>query len=228
MKDQPVVDQQGITAEPGSIVPDEDVIAGPEEFLESVRRAAGWRVSPRQLEAAVEALVDAGQEPNARRVAEVVTSTTGQRSQRQRRHPEFWRLFGAQLAAQGKPATPEAQRDFIRQAHSFAGNKVNDRILLLVAIQVAANETPLEPRLVGETAKWLLRNRGESLSEETIAESVPDASAAVLEAREQAAAARRRRELPRARSQEPVGQPKRSTGRWPRGSSYRGKPRRRS
>ena len=228
MEDQPVADQKGIPAEPGGIASDEDMIARPEEFLESVRRVAGWRVSPRQLEAAVEALVDAGQEPTARRVVEVVMSTTGQRSQRQRRHPEFWRLFGAQLAAQGKPATPEAQRDFIRQAHSFAGNKVNDRILLLLAIQVAANETPLEPRLVGETAKWLLRNRGEPLSEETIGESVPAAIAAVLEARGQAAAAARRRALVRARSEAPVQQPKRSAGRRPRGSSYGGQRRRRS
>lgn len=210
------------------MVPDEEMIAGPEEFLESVRRAAGWRVSPRQLEAAVEALVDSGQEPTAGRVAEVVTSMAGERSQRQRRHPEIWRLLGAQLAAQGKSATPEAQRDFIREARSVAGNKVNDRILLLVAIQVAANETPLEPRLVGEIARWLLRNLGEPLSEEAIADEVPDAIAAVLEAREQAAAAGRRRALAAARSQAPIRQPKRSSGRRPRGSSYGGKRRRRS
>ncbi|WP_040667891.1 hypothetical protein, partial [Nitrolancea hollandica] len=172
-------------------------------------------------------LVDAGQEPTATRVAEVVTSMAGERSQRQRRHPELWRLLGAQLAAQEKPATPEAQREFIREARLAAGKTVNDRILLLVAIQVAANETPLEPRLVGETARWLLRKHGEPLSEEAVVDEVPDAIAAVLEAREQSAAAGRRRALA-ARSQAPVRQPKRSTGRRPRGSSYGGKRRRRS
>ncbi len=228
MEDQPELDQPSIPEEPAGAVPDEEMIAGTAEFLESVRRAAGWRVSPRQLEAAVEALVDAGQEPTAGRVAEVVTSMAGERSQRQRRHPELWRLLGAQLAAQEKPATPEAQREFIREARSVAGKTVNDRILLLVAIQVAANETPLEPRLVGATARWLLRNLGEPLSEEAIVDEVPDAIAAVLEAREQAAAAGRRRALAAARSQAPVRQPKRSTGRRPRGSSYGGKRRRRS
>ncbi len=228
MEDQPDVDEQSIPEEPGGTLPDEEGIAGPQEFLETVRRAAGWRVSPRQLEAAVEALVDAGQEPTVGRVAEVVTSTAGQRSQRQRRHPELWRLFGAQLAAQGKPATPEDQRDFIRQARSSAGNKVNDRILLLVAIQVAANETPMEARLVGEAARWLLRNQVGPFSEEAIVDEVPAAIAAVLEAREQAAAASRRRAVTAARSQAPIRQPMRSTGRRPRGSSYGGKRRRRS
>lgn len=228
MEDQPDVDEQSIPEESGTPIPDEEMIAGPQEFLESVRRAAGWRVSPRQLEAAVEALVDAGQEPTAGRVADVVTSTAGQRSQRQRRHPEFWRLFGAQLAAQGRPATPEDQRDFIRQARSTAGNRVDDRILLLVAIQVAVNETPLEARLVGEAARWLFRNQSGPLSEEAIEEKTPAAIAAVLEAREQAAAANRRRAVTAARTQSPIRQPKRSTGRRPRGSSYGGKRRRRS
>lgn len=227
MEDQAEVDQQSIPEEPDGPFPDEEVITGPQEFLESVRRAAGWRVSPRQLEAAVEALVDAGQEPTVKRVAEVVTSTAGQRSQRQRRHPELWRLFGAQLAAQGKPATPEAQRDFIREARSVAGKNVNDRILLLVAIQVAVNENPLEARLVGEVSRWLLRSHGEPLSE-AIVEAVPGAIVAVLEAREQAAAASRRRAMTAERRQAPIRQPKPSTGRRPRGSSYGGKRRRRS
>lgn len=228
MEDQAEVDQQSIPEEPDGPFPDEEVITGPQEFLESVRRAAGWRVSPRQLEAAVEALVDAGQEPTVKRVAEVVTSTVGQRSQRQRRHPELWRLFGAQLAAQGKPATPEAQRDFIREARSVAGKNVNDRILLLVAIQVAANENLLEPRLVGEVSRWLLRSHGEPLSEEAIVDAVPGAIVAVLEAREQAAAASRRRAVTATRKEASIRQPKPSTGRRPRGSSYGGKRRRRS
>jgi hypothetical protein len=226
LESQSGMGQTPAPGEPDAEGADAEHIAGPDEFMEAVRKDAGWRVSPRQMEAAVEALVEAGQEPTVGRVAEIATSARGDRSQRQRRHPELWRLLGAQLATHDKPASPEAQREFISRVRAAAGNQGSDRYLLQVAIQVASSEAPLEPRLVGQTANWLLRDRGEELSDEAIVEAVPGAIDAVLESRARSAAVRRRAE--RARGRTPTRQPRPSTGRRPRGSSYGGKRRRRS
>lgn len=172
-------------------------------FLDAVRRAAGWRVSPRQVAAAIEAIETVGDEPTPERVARVVAAGRGERSQRQRRHADLWRLLGAQLAVHGQPSDPEAQRDFVGRARAVAGEG-SDALVMRVALAVAANQGPMNPRSVGEITRWLLTHEGETLSDEVIAARVPEAIEALE--RDRAEPSRRRDRAPRSTGR-PGGRP---------------------
>jgi len=174
---QPVPPDESPTAE--------NVDPSSRAFLDAVRRAAGWRVSPREVAAAVEAIETSGGTPTPERVARVAAASRGERSQRQRRHADLWRLLGAQLAVHGKPSDPEAQRAFVGRARAAAGEG-SDALILRVALEVAANQGPLDPRSVGEITRWLLANTGDDLSDETLTARVPEAIAALERARAEA------------------------------------------
>lgn len=179
MEEHPEMEREMPPAPPDRPVGGEDVAVG-REFLEAVRRAAGFRVSPRQLEAALEALASAGEEATPERAAELVVAARGERSRRQRRHADLWRVLGAQLAVRGAPGVPEAQREFIARARAVAGRPdLTDELVLRVAVEIAGMEAPLEPRLVGEVVRWLMRHRRGALAEEEIAGVVAEAIAAV-------------------------------------------------
>lgn len=177
--EQPVMTDASSPAE----VPDDVDAVESRAFLDAVRRAAGWRVSPREVATAVEAIADAGQTPTPELVARVAAAGRGERSQRQRRHADLWRRLGAQLAVRGLESDPEAQRAFVGRARAIA--KVSsDALVLQVALQVAANDGPLNPRVVGQVTEWLVNHAGLPLSEEAIRENVPQALEAIMEAQD--------------------------------------------
>jgi hypothetical protein len=126
------------------------------DFLRQVRQAAGWRVAPRHLEAARQALAEIGEEPTPERVAELATEFHGARSQRQRRNPDLWRLLGAQLTARGKPGDPDAQQAFIGRARAECRGPVNDALLLTVATSLANANHALTPVMTGQVTDWLI------------------------------------------------------------------------
>ncbi len=148
---------------------------GTPEFLHAVRRAAGWRVSPREIEPVVEALRRTRAPVTPERVAEVVSALRGERSARQRRHPELWRLLGAYLALQGKPAHPEAQRAFIGRCRRLLGDQVSDLVLLSVATEVGATGKPLDARFVARATRWLLEQGVTGAEAERLEELLPQA-----------------------------------------------------
>ncbi|HET9017194.1 MAG TPA: hypothetical protein VFN57_16440 [Thermomicrobiaceae bacterium] len=160
-------------------------IPGGRAFLDAVRREAGWRVSPREAAAAIEAVTAAGEEPNPARVAAVAAAVRGDRSQRQRRHADLWRALGAQLAIHEQPAGPEAQRAFVGAARAAARREVSDALLLRVAVEVGAAEAALTPRLVGAVTRRVVSRGGRHLEEdelaETVREVIPLALAALAE-----------------------------------------------
>lgn len=200
------------------------------EFLQAVRSAAGWRVSPRQVATALEALDETGDDLTPARVAEVASASRGDRSQRQRRHADLWRALGAQLVVRERSGDPEAQRAFVREAREAAGRSPSDALILQIALEVAASGDALDPELVGALSRWIRRNQGPSPSGEEIAEALPQAMEAALDAREQSRRARQRRMKQGTAflSESMDLAPRRSPGRRPRGSSYGGKRRRRS
>jgi hypothetical protein len=153
----------------------ERLVPGTPEFLRAVRRAAGWRVSPRHLEPVLEALQHTGTPVTVERVAELVSAIHGDRSARQRRHPELWRLMGAYLALQGKPAHPEAQRAFIGRCRRLIGAQVSDFLLLAVAAEAGAAGKPLEARLIARAVRWLLEHGAAEADTEQIDELLPRA-----------------------------------------------------
>lgn len=155
---------------------------GTPEFLRAVRRAAGWRVSPRYLEPVLEALQHTGTPVTVERVAELVSAIHGDRSARQRRHPELWRLMGAYLALQGKPAHPEAQRAFIGRCRRLIGAQVSDSLLLAVAAEAGAAGKPLEARLIARAVRWLLERGAAEADAEQLDELLPRAIEAAARA----------------------------------------------
>lgn len=151
---------------------------GSPEFLRAVRRAAGWRVSPRHVAPVLEALQQTGSPVSVERVAELVSTIHGDRSARQRRYPELWRLVGAYLALQGRPAHPEAQRAFIGRCRRLVGASVSDALLLHVAAAAGASGKPLEARTVAGAARWLLDQGVTGLDDPRFPSLVPRAFAA--------------------------------------------------
>lgn len=145
------------------------------EFLRAVRRAAGWRVSPRHLEPVLEAFRRTRTPVTVERVAELVSTIHGDRSARQRRHPELWRLLGSYLALQGRPAHPEAQRAFIGRCRRLIGAEVSDTLLLAVATEAGAAGKPLEARFVARAVRWLLERGAAGADPEQIDELLPQA-----------------------------------------------------
>jgi hypothetical protein len=141
------------------------------EFVREVRRAAGWRVAPRHIDAAVQALNEIGEAPTAERVAEIATELHGGRSQRQRRNADLWRLLGAQLTARGKPGDPDAQQAFIGRARAECQVAVSDAMLLTIATSLANANHPLTPVMTGQVAD-LLASRFDISDETALTEAI--------------------------------------------------------
>jgi len=145
------------------------------ELLAAVRKAAGWRVSPRQLEAAQAAASSLEDGSSPERLAELVEAMRGDRSRRQSRHAELWRALGAELAVRGQPSDPASQRAFIGEARARAGRWAGDALLLRISLELAATDSdrqtgndptePLEPRQVALVARWLRRRFGHRLGQ---------------------------------------------------------------
>lgn len=167
--------------------------SGSRSFLVAVRRAAGWRVSPREVDAALEALALTDEDPTPRQVAEIATATRGDRSQRQRRHSDLWRALGTHLVAQSQPGDPEAQREFIGEARIVGGSRLSDPFLLNVAIAVAETGQRLDAAFVGEVARWLGRRRQTTTDWDEILSEIDNAIQAVERSRAEAIATQRRR-----------------------------------
>jgi hypothetical protein len=161
-------------------------------LLKDVRAAAGWRVAPRHLEVAVQALVEVGEEPKVERLAEVASAIRGERSQRQRRNADLWRLLGAQLAVRGKYSEPEAQQAFVGRAKALASDRVPDVDLLLVATALGSANHPQTPEITADVASWLIEQTGGEIDEAVIDDRLDQAVEAVMSARAEFAARRRK------------------------------------
>lgn len=161
-------------------------------LLQAVRATAGWRVAPRQLEVAEQALSEAGEEPSVDRLAEVVTAIRGERSQRQRRNADLWRLLGAQLAVRGKYSGPEAQQRFIGRANAVASTSVPDSDLLLVATALGSANHPQTPEITADVATWILEQTGGEIEETIIEDRLDQAIEVVMAARAEFVARKRR------------------------------------
>lgn len=167
--------------------------SGSRSFLIAVRRAAGWRVSPREVDAALEALALTDEDPTPRQVAEIAAATRGERSQRQRRNSDLWRTLGTHLAAQSRPGDPEAQRAFIGETRLVAGHRLSDPFLLNVAIAIAEAGYRLDSEFVGQVARWFNRRRQATTDWNELITEINDAIQAVERSRAEAIAAQRRR-----------------------------------
>ena len=175
------VDDGGGAAEEAS--PEaESMEPGSRGFLDAVRGLAGWRVSPREAAAAIEAVTAVGEEPSAARVAALVSAVRGERTQRQRRHADLWRALGVQLAIHGAAADPDAQRAFVGAARAAARREVSDALLLRVAVEVGAAEPALTPRLVGAVTRRVVSRGGRHLDEDELAVAVREVLPLALEA----------------------------------------------
>lgn len=128
------------------------------EFVSEVRETAGYRVAPREVAAIVERLNAGNADITAGEVARIAAASRGGRSQRQQRHADEWREFGAALAIRGMDASPEAQRAFIGRARHHAGNQATDQFVLQVALALAEARRKLEPDTVGKVARRLARS----------------------------------------------------------------------
>lgn len=138
-------------------------------FLQAVRRIAGFRVSPRQLGPAIEALEQQRRPVTPEAVANLVMAVEqGERSARQRRNADLWRLLGAYLALEGKPAHFEAQRALVGRVRRLLGERLSDRILLEVAVALGAAGIPIEAQRVAAVVRWLESRLGPDLTAEAI------------------------------------------------------------
>lgn len=164
-------------------------------FLQAVRRAAGFRVAPRMVAPVIEALERRGRPVTPETVAQIVkTIEEGERSTRQRRHAELWRLLGAYLALDGKPAHLEAQRELIGRVRRILGERLPDRVLLQVAAALGAAGVPLEARTIADAIRWLESRLGPELTTTDLEPHLPLAAQAVsVRARMPSAPRRRRR-----------------------------------
>lgn len=161
-------------------------------LLADVRKAAGWRVSPRHLDVALIALDEVGEEPTVTRVAEIVTAFHGDGSKRQKRNADLWRLLGAQLAVRGKPSDPDAQLAFIGRAKALADEKVADSDLLLVATALAGANHPLTPEMTADATVWIVDVLGPEFDPEELNARLDKAVEAAMAERAERANRRRR------------------------------------
>ena len=127
-------------------------------FVTDVRAAAGYRVPPRQIAAAVDELQRAGQLIDVTAVAEVVQAVRGLGAERQRRHAEDWRALGAALALRGLDGSPAGQRAFVGAARHAAGPRATDSLILTIALTVAGEGRALSAPTVGTVANALARS----------------------------------------------------------------------
>jgi len=187
---------------------------GTPEFLRAVRLAAGRRVSPREIEPVLEALRKTRTPVTPQRVAELVAAIHGDRSARQRRYPELWRLLGAYLSLQGKPAHPQAQLALIGRCRRLVGDEVSDVVLLTVGAEIGASGKPLDARFIARVVRWLLEQGLSGAELERLDELLPRA----IEAAARAARPTRRPRSSRLRQERPSPQqrPHRRGSRPPR------------
>lgn len=143
------------------------------DFVKEVREAAGFRVSPRQIEAALEGLASTGDQVTAARVAEIATALRGDRSGRQRRNTADWQTLGAILEARGQDGSGAGQRAFVDAARKVAGPKADDGLILEVALADASQSARMDPQLVGQVAKRIA-NRGRIYTAEDITTFLAD------------------------------------------------------
>lgn len=161
-------------------------------LLQSVRQAAGWRVAPRHLDVAIQALGEIGEEFDVERLAEVVNALHGDRSQRQRRNADLWRLLGAQLAVRGKYGGPDAQQRFIGRAKALSGESITDGDLLMVATSLGSANHALTPEITADATSWIVEQFGPDLDPSVIDDHLDQAVEAAMAARAEYAARRRR------------------------------------
>jgi hypothetical protein len=138
------------------------------EFVAAVRAAAGFRVAPRQVAAAVDELGRAGQLVDVATVAALVKGVRGPAAERQRRHADDWRALGAALALRGLDGTPEGQRAFVGAARQAAGPLATDSLLLTVALTIAGEGRALLAPTVGAVAKRIARSAPDLTSAEIV------------------------------------------------------------
>jgi hypothetical protein len=162
------------------------------DVLQRVREVAGWRVSPRHIEAAAQALAEIGETPTVDRLAKVVSAFHGERSQRQRRNADLWRLFGAQLAVRGKPSAPEAQQEFLGRAKARTDANVSDGDLLLVATALGSANRPFTPEVTADVVTWLAHQLGTGFDPDAVEDRLDQAVEDAMAARAERAARRRR------------------------------------
>lgn len=141
------------------------------DFVKEIRTRTGFRASPRQVSTALEQLHESGSEISAESVANLVASSQGGRSQRQRRNASEWQALGAALVIQEMDGTPEGQREFIGIARQVAGPHATDILLLQVSLTLAGENIKLDPRSVGLVGKRLAKSAAD-LSPQQLAEHV--------------------------------------------------------
>lgn len=162
-------------------------------FLQAVRKAAGYRASPRQIIPVVRALTARQRPVTPEVVARLLGEIEqGERSARQRRNAELWRELGTYLALEGKPAHPEAQRALLGRIRRILGERHSDRVLLEVAVALGAAGYPIEARTVADAVRWLESKLGPTLTAETIEPYLAQAVAAVSTAPPTAGQSRQR------------------------------------
>ena len=139
------------------LIVDAGVLMPAAEFIRAVRAEAGYRVSPREISVAAEQLVAGRRSLSVTSVAELVAAGRGTRSERQQRHADDWRAFGALLLVRNLDGSPEGQREFIAQARKVAGARGTDQLLLRTALAVGNMRQALTTDLVGQVAQALSR-----------------------------------------------------------------------
>lgn len=147
------------------------VVTPAADFVSQVRSAAGFRASPRQISAALEGLTDTGEDVTIDAVANLVSASRGDRSQRQRRNAPEWQALGTALTLQGLDGSPEGQRQFIGIARQVAGPNATDALLLQVGTTLAAEGVELDAKSTGLVTKRIARS-ARDLSESQLAEHI--------------------------------------------------------
>jgi hypothetical protein len=164
-------------------------------ILADVRKAAGWRVSPRHLDVAMVALDEVGEDPTTERIAAIVTAFHGEGSKRQKRNADLWRMLGAQLAVRGKPAAPDAQLAFIGRAKALSEEDASDSDLLLVATALGSANHPLTPEMTADATTWIIDTLGPDFDPEALEDRLDQAVEAAMAARAERANRRRKGQL---------------------------------
>lgn len=125
------------------------------EYVASVRKVAGFRVSPREIMAAMTQIGVVGHSFDPEQIAMVIAETRGNRSHRQLRNSREWRALGALLTLRGHDGSPEGQRTFLSHVRHAAGKRPSDLTLLRVAIATAELGLALDATTIGKAARRL-------------------------------------------------------------------------
>lgn len=125
------------------------------DFVAEVRASAGTRISPRDIAAIVTQVGLSGAEVSAAAVAEIASSSTGGRSQRQQRNSDQWRALGAALTLRDLDGSAEGQRAFIGEARRVVGKDGSDALVLQIALALADIGATFDAETVGKLGKRL-------------------------------------------------------------------------